>query len=129
MNNARLLQGRVEWDRLMHTNSAGLPYTEAEVEWYLPHEKVNRRYSHALDLDGTGEEHQEQDKETECLQKRTQGFYCWDHVRQHTIPEELNNKELDCDEHHDDQETYQDSIHIAGRSSCTCEAFFDRGHD
>ena len=96
--------------------------------------EVIRSRSRRLDrieqgLDGTGEEHHDQDKKTECLKKRTQGFHGWYHVRQHAIPEELNNKELNGDEHEDDKEADQETIEIARCRSRTIKPFLDGGHD
>ena len=83
---------------MMHTNSARLPYTAAEVdcmglelqEKVLGRDLDRKQPEHALDA--TGKEHHDQDKDAERIKERTQGFYSWNYVRQHTIPEELNDK-------------------------------------
>jgi len=65
-----------------------------------------------LNLDATGQEHHDQNKEAECLKKRTQRTSRWYHVRQHTIPEELNYEELNGNEHEDHQEADEKAVKI-----------------
>ena len=85
-------------------NSAGYPYMEAEVKW--------KSQSRKQDLDAAGKEHHNQNEKAECFKKRTQRASRWYHVRQHTIPEELNYEELNGDEHEDHQETDQEAVEI-----------------
>ena len=108
----------------MRMKSARHPYMEAEVRRRSPSRRLDQI---GPDLDGTGEEHHDQDKKTECFKKRTQGFHCWYHVRQHTIPEKLNYEELNGDQYEDDKEADQETIEI-GRSRAT-KSFLDGGHD
>ena len=84
---------------------------EAEVKW-KSRSRNQRQDQTGPGLDATGKEHHDQNKEPKCFKKRTQRTSRWYHVRQHTIPEELNNKELNGDEHEDYQKTDQKTIKI-----------------